>query len=220
MTQTVPAAKPHKRLRRALRRAWSAGSLAMGVSPIFVRLADVGPFASAFWRVALALPALYAWMRLDRCAEAARRRVGSRSADDPRRPRLRRRSLLLASVDRHHQRRQRDLLRHHRADLGGAVRLADSRRARRTADARRPRLLRPGRRRAAGAEPASAAGRRDRRSLRPGDRRLLRPLFPRREGGARARDRRRASRSRRRSSPPRCCWSSRSASKARSCRTA
>ena len=36
----------------------------MGVSPIFVRLADVGPFASAFWRVALALPLLYAWMRL------------------------------------------------------------------------------------------------------------------------------------------------------------
>ena len=41
-----------------------AGAVAMGVSPIFVRLADVGPFTSAFWRVALALPLLYAWMRL------------------------------------------------------------------------------------------------------------------------------------------------------------
>jgi drug/metabolite transporter (DMT)-like permease len=41
-----------------------AGALAMGASPIFVRLADVGPFASAFWRVALALPALWAWLRL------------------------------------------------------------------------------------------------------------------------------------------------------------
>jgi drug/metabolite transporter (DMT)-like permease len=40
-----------------------AGALAMGLSPIFVRLADVGPFTSAFWRVALALPVLYAWMR-------------------------------------------------------------------------------------------------------------------------------------------------------------
>jgi drug/metabolite transporter (DMT)-like permease len=40
-----------------------AGAFAMGVSPIFVRLADVGPFASAFWRVGLALPVLYAWMR-------------------------------------------------------------------------------------------------------------------------------------------------------------
>ena len=40
------------------------GAMAMGISPIFVRWADVGPFASAFWRVMLALPALYAWMRL------------------------------------------------------------------------------------------------------------------------------------------------------------
>lgn len=39
-----------------------AGAIAMGLSPIFVRLADVGPFTSAFWRVALALPVLYAWM--------------------------------------------------------------------------------------------------------------------------------------------------------------
>lgn len=39
----------------------------MGISPIFVRFAaaDVGPFASAFWRVALALPFLYAWMRIE-----------------------------------------------------------------------------------------------------------------------------------------------------------
>jgi drug/metabolite transporter (DMT)-like permease len=41
-----------------------AGAVAMGASPIFVRLAGVGPFASAFWRVALALPLLYAWMRV------------------------------------------------------------------------------------------------------------------------------------------------------------
>ena len=40
-----------------------AGAIAMGLSPIFVRLADVGPFTSAFWRVALALPVLYLWMR-------------------------------------------------------------------------------------------------------------------------------------------------------------
>jgi drug/metabolite transporter (DMT)-like permease len=37
-------------------------AIAMGLSPIFVRLADVGPFTSAFWRVALAMPVLYAWM--------------------------------------------------------------------------------------------------------------------------------------------------------------
>ncbi len=38
------------------------GAIAMGISPIFVRFADVGPFASAFWRVCLALPFLYLWM--------------------------------------------------------------------------------------------------------------------------------------------------------------
>jgi drug/metabolite transporter (DMT)-like permease len=41
------------------------GAVAMGISPIFVRLADVGPFTSAFWRVALALPVLHLWMRFD-----------------------------------------------------------------------------------------------------------------------------------------------------------
>jgi drug/metabolite transporter (DMT)-like permease len=43
------------------------GAVAMGISPVFVRfaLADVGPFASAFWRVALCLPVLYAWMRIE-----------------------------------------------------------------------------------------------------------------------------------------------------------
>ena len=41
------------------------GAMAMGISPIFVRLTDVGPFASAFWRVALCLPVLYVWMRIE-----------------------------------------------------------------------------------------------------------------------------------------------------------
>jgi drug/metabolite transporter (DMT)-like permease len=45
--------------------ALTLGVIAMGASPIFVRLADVGPFASAFWRVALALPVLWAWSRLE-----------------------------------------------------------------------------------------------------------------------------------------------------------
>lgn len=50
---------------RGLGAAFSAlviGALAMGISPIFVRWADVGPFTSAFWRVTLALPVLYVWM--------------------------------------------------------------------------------------------------------------------------------------------------------------
>ena len=88
-----------------------AGAVAMGASPIFVRLADVGPFASAFWRVALALPLLYAWMRLAEAAPRRRRRRFSRAA-------------ILSGLafsgdlffwhlaDRAYERRQRDLLRH------------------------------------------------------------------------------------------------------------
>lgn len=38
-----------------------AGAVAMGISPVFVRFAEVGPYASAFWRVALSLPLLALW---------------------------------------------------------------------------------------------------------------------------------------------------------------
>lgn len=38
-----------------------ASAAAMGASGIFVRLAETGPFASAFWRVALSLPFLWVW---------------------------------------------------------------------------------------------------------------------------------------------------------------
>jgi drug/metabolite transporter (DMT)-like permease len=40
-------------------------AVAMGVSPVFVRFAEIGPFTSAFWRVALALPFLWLWSRLE-----------------------------------------------------------------------------------------------------------------------------------------------------------
>jgi drug/metabolite transporter (DMT)-like permease len=40
------------------------GGAALGLSPIFVRLADVGPTASAFWRLALAVPVLWLWFLL------------------------------------------------------------------------------------------------------------------------------------------------------------
>jgi drug/metabolite transporter (DMT)-like permease len=45
--------------------AMVAGAVAMGISPIFVRFAEVGPFTSAFWRVGLALPALWLWSQLE-----------------------------------------------------------------------------------------------------------------------------------------------------------
>ncbi len=53
----------------ATHRTWAfiallAGGAALGLSPIFVRLSDVGPSASAFWRVALAMPVLWLWVFL------------------------------------------------------------------------------------------------------------------------------------------------------------
>jgi drug/metabolite transporter (DMT)-like permease len=72
MTPTSPAAKPPGGFGAPFA-ALVAGALAMAISPIFVRVADVGPFASAFWRVALALPALWAWLKLsDRNAPGER----------------------------------------------------------------------------------------------------------------------------------------------------
>jgi len=61
---------PQARLDTGFASAFTAlclGAVAMGISPIFVRYAsaDVGPFASAFWRVFLALPLLYGWMRIE-----------------------------------------------------------------------------------------------------------------------------------------------------------
>ncbi len=50
------------------------GACAMGISPIFVRHADIGPISSAFYRVALALPFLLIWMLFEK-------RNSSNSAD-------------------------------------------------------------------------------------------------------------------------------------------
>lgn len=49
------------------------GAIAMGASVLFVRWADVGPYASAFWRVFLALPFLFAWMRIENRSAAGLR---------------------------------------------------------------------------------------------------------------------------------------------------
>jgi drug/metabolite transporter (DMT)-like permease len=51
------AAAPHPLAFLAL----LAGAAAIAFAPIFVRLSDVSPLASAFWRMALALPMLWLW---------------------------------------------------------------------------------------------------------------------------------------------------------------
>src|SRR4051812_36580600 len=47
------------------------GATFIALSPIFVRLSDVGPTASAFWRVALAAPLLWSLVLVSRRANAA-----------------------------------------------------------------------------------------------------------------------------------------------------
>jgi drug/metabolite transporter (DMT)-like permease len=45
-----------------------AGAACIAFSPIFVRLSEAGPTATAFWRCALAVPALWLWLRWRRPA--------------------------------------------------------------------------------------------------------------------------------------------------------
>jgi len=49
------------------------GGVAIGCVPIFVRLSEVGPSATAFWRVLLALPVFMVWLFLERRKGEARR---------------------------------------------------------------------------------------------------------------------------------------------------
>ena len=63
--------------RRAVRRvaflALLAGAIGIAFSPIFVRLSELGPTATAFYRLAFALPVLWLWMEIgDRRAETNR----------------------------------------------------------------------------------------------------------------------------------------------------
>lgn len=65
-----PAPSPHAaaHLDRAQRVALIAlltGALGIAFAPIFVRLSEVGPVATAFWRLALAVPALWIWMAVE-----------------------------------------------------------------------------------------------------------------------------------------------------------
>lgn len=75
----LPAASLAERRREGIAvSALVLGAVAMGASPLFVRLADVGPFASAFWRTALALPFLALWA-LTETASGPRRALSNRA---------------------------------------------------------------------------------------------------------------------------------------------
>lgn len=50
-----------------------SGAVAIAFAPIFVRLSELGPVATAFYRILLALPVLMSWMGWDQRAAATRR---------------------------------------------------------------------------------------------------------------------------------------------------
>lgn len=51
----------HEDRRPAALPALLAGAVAIAFAPIFVRLSELGPVATAFWRLAIALPVLWLW---------------------------------------------------------------------------------------------------------------------------------------------------------------
>jgi drug/metabolite transporter (DMT)-like permease len=60
LPQAVGARDPIRRARLALA-ALLLGAAAIGFAPIFVRVSEVGPVATAFYRLLFALPALWLW---------------------------------------------------------------------------------------------------------------------------------------------------------------
>jgi len=55
------------------------GAVAIGSSPIWVRLSEVGPVATAFWRTALAVPFLLLWVALEQRTRTSRAEANPRA---------------------------------------------------------------------------------------------------------------------------------------------
>jgi drug/metabolite transporter (DMT)-like permease len=68
------AALPSPRVQRLALVALFVGALAIGSSPILVRLSEVGPIATAVWRLGLAALPMALWLAAERRAEPAARR--------------------------------------------------------------------------------------------------------------------------------------------------
>lgn len=76
------ALSPATRIDRAQRIALIAlltGALGIAFAPIFVRLSELGPVATAFWRLGFAVPALWVWMALEPKGAGRARRPSSLS---------------------------------------------------------------------------------------------------------------------------------------------
>jgi drug/metabolite transporter (DMT)-like permease len=77
MTDRTTAPIPGTADRGALA-ALLIGAVLVGASPIFVRLSELGPMATAFYRPFLAIPVLALWMAVDGRNDAVARRPASR----------------------------------------------------------------------------------------------------------------------------------------------
>ena len=64
--ESATAASLQRPLAHIALAALFAGATAVAFSPVFMRLSELGPTATAFWRPTLALPALWLWVLCDR----------------------------------------------------------------------------------------------------------------------------------------------------------
>jgi drug/metabolite transporter (DMT)-like permease len=64
----------HARSTRIALSALFGGAVGIGFAPIFVRLSELGPSATAFWRLALSLPPLWVWLAIEGQATVTPRR--------------------------------------------------------------------------------------------------------------------------------------------------
>ncbi len=64
----------HARSTRIALSALFGGAVGIGFAPICVRLSELGPSATAFWRLALSLPPLWVWLAIEGQATVAPRR--------------------------------------------------------------------------------------------------------------------------------------------------
>jgi drug/metabolite transporter (DMT)-like permease len=65
MTDTAASPRRDDRQRGVAVAALLAGALAIATSALFVKVSEAGPVATAFWRISLALPFLWAWALIE-----------------------------------------------------------------------------------------------------------------------------------------------------------
>jgi drug/metabolite transporter (DMT)-like permease len=75
-TSLPQALRTDPRARTVALIALFAGAVAIGTAPLFVKVSETGPVATAFWRVFLALPLLFVWTFVEGARKEAIERPG------------------------------------------------------------------------------------------------------------------------------------------------